>query len=174
MISVPAKSQLGGGYSRLRLDTPSKECMDGVGFRTRLPLEEADEELGGLQINLALDIIYYGSTAFESPYSIEDLNTFGLGFELAPYFKLGQSDLFLVPSVCVGGKIAIYESTHIISPYLLDKRDEKDFGFMTQVGLALTGDGAGIQVAYSWNDLNFNRQIDGTHEELYIGIFARF
>ena len=70
--------------------------------------------------------------------------------------------------------MALYESTRIISPFLLDKRDERDFGFMTQVGLALTGEGAGIQVSYSWNDLDFNRQIDGTHEELYIGIFQRF
>ena len=169
LFSVTAKSQIGAGYSRLTLDTPAKDNFDGFGVRLRLPIEQ-----GGIQINLEVDATAYGSTAFDSPYSIDNLHTFGLGFELAPYIKLPETSLFLIPSAYAGIKMADYESTRILSPYLLDKRDERIFGWSTRVGFALAGTGAGFEVSYGWNKLNFNSRTDGMHGELYIGFFQSF
>ncbi len=169
-----ANSQIGGGYSLLTLDSPNKDNFHGFEMRLRLPMDHVDKNTGGIQTSLAIHAATYGGNAHTNSYEISNLSDFGVGLELASYFKLAGINGFIVPSVDAGGTMAYYNSTHIISPYLLDKKEERAFGWMAHVGLAYATDQAGIEVSYGWNGIDFNNSANGIHRQLYVGLFVRF
>jgi hypothetical protein len=164
-----ARSQVGGGYSVLSLDAANGDDLDGFEMRVRFPLGRPEVYP---QPRLAFGVGFFpGGDAFEDPVSNLMLGT--LGLDLAWRHNLGQSNLFLEPSVGGGATWANYTSRFRTLADIFEEDDDA-FGWTGRVGVTLGFDGAGgnfgVEVSYSWLGIDFNDEADGVHNQFYVGL----
>ena len=167
-----AKSQISIGYSVLSLDTSDSHDLSGIETRFRFPLNQSR---GGILTNFAFNVGYYNNgDAFDDP--VWNLLTGTLGLELATHERLGDSRVFLRPSISGGGTFAFYKSrVRRLSTFF--EEDEDAFGWIGQVGAVLGIEGnenMGVEVSYGLHGIDFNEEADGTHQQFYIGLFLGF
>ena len=165
----------GIGYKRLSLDGDNNDEFSGWGPSFRYWFSDPTSG-DGLRPYLGLHSSSYSGDMGDDP--IWDIWILAPEVGLAFQKSIGDSGLFIEPSLSVGAAIATYERRgDFYASYMLGEDD-------TAVGLALRPGvllgykwdkwWSGLEVSYGFLNIDFSDAVDGTHEELYIGFFGRF
>lgn len=179
----------GIGYKRLSLDGGNNDEFSGWGPAFRFWFSDPMER-DGLRPFLSLHSSSYAGDMSDDP--IWDISIFTPEVGLAWHKSLGESGLFIEPSVTVGAAIATYErrgdfyvSYHlgeddtavgsVIRPGVLFgyQKDTWIIGVEASYGLLDIDFADKVRFVYD-GDLYSSPEVKGTHEELYIGFFGRF
>jgi hypothetical protein len=164
----------GVGYSRLSLDIGKGEDHDGYTllFRGSRPIVENAENVRmvfGFRTSF-----YPGGDAFENAIWNVWMLTPEIG--LALHQQLGDSGLFLEPSVTIGAPIATYRRRVVTLGDLLDEQDTT-VGWAVRPGVLLGYQhqnlALGVEVSYGFEGIDFSKEASGTHGELYLGFCLR-
>lgn len=179
----------GVGYRRLTLDGGSNDEFSGWGPMFRFWF---GDPMGGdgLRPYLGLNSSNYSGDMRDDPIWDIWILTPEVGVVLQK--SIGDSGLFIEPSVTIGAAIATYErrGDSYVS-YILGESDTA-VGWVLRPGILLGYKRdtwcVGVETSYGFLDIDFADEVrfvfdgdlyhtdtvDGTHEELYIGFFGRF
>jgi hypothetical protein len=179
----------GVGYGRLSLDGDSNDEFSGWGPAFRFWFSDPIE-MDGLRPFLSLHSSSYSGDMNDDP--IWDIWIFSPEVGLALHKNLGDSGLFIEPSVTVGVAIATYERRgEFFASYRLGE-DDTAVGSVIRPGVLFGYQQdtwtIGVEASYGLLDIDFadevrfvyggdlytSPEVKGTHEELYIGFFGRF
>jgi hypothetical protein len=179
----------GIGYVRLSLDGDSNDEFDGWGPAFRYWFSDPMDS-DGLMPFLGLHSSSYPGDMNDDP--IWDIWILAPEAGLAWHKSLGDSGLFIEPGVTVGAAIAKYERRGDSYVSFNVGEDDMAVGWALRPGILLGYQrdtwSIGVEASYGILDIDFSdevrfvfdgdlyssREVKGTHEELYIGLFGRF
>ena len=179
----------GIGYGRLSLDGGNNDEFSGWGPSFRYWFSDPMNS-DGLQPYLGLHSSSYSGDMDDDP--IWDIWILTPEVGLAFQKSIGNSGLFIEPSVSVGAAIATYERRGDFYVSYIVGEDDTAFGWVLRPGVLLGYKRdtwcAGVEASYGFLDIDFSddvrfvfdghlyhtNAVEGTHEELYIGFFGRF
>jgi hypothetical protein len=165
-------ADVGGGFYRLTLDAVDSDPLDGYGFGLRgwfPPAREADI----LRIFLGLRVAWFPGDSLETAIWSVTMITPEIGLSC----RLGESPgLLIEPMVAAGAPMASFTGRWRT---LADISDEDDFaiGWSVRPGLLFGYQGDtwafGGEVSLGFLNVDFTDEANGTHEDLYVGLFFR-
>lgn len=181
------------GFARLSLDTGNShgdiDDLDGWGMGFRIGLGGADAGDGPRVFFNFHGTNYYGDED-EDPIWNVALFTPELG--VAWHLSLGESGFFVEPCVSGGAAIASYTRRGDFLVSYIVGEDEVAAGWVVRPGVLLgyQGDAWGLGVELSYGSMNIDLadevnfvfdgdlfsspEVNGTHSEMFLGLFARF
>jgi len=179
----------GIGYARLSLDGNNGDEISGWGPAFRYWFSDVMDG-NGLRPFLGLHSTNYLGDSDED--SIWNVWMLAPEVGLAWHKSLGDSGLFIEPSMTAGAAIAMYtrRGDYLVSYYVGE--DDTAVGWVVRPGVLLGYQkdswSIGAEVSYGLLNVDFSDkvrfvfdgelytspEVKGTHEELYIGLFGRF